>query len=119
MSALNTWRKHPCWNSRRATVALPRSFLRRSLEAIFDIGRHIVAKRGPSIELAREYKSIAKGLQKLKVVDQSGQKTYKWPVIATVWFILQFSYDKDPSKFSLPQGERERKSEPMDGMSEE
>jgi uncharacterized protein YutE (UPF0331/DUF86 family) len=57
--------------------AAAESFLRRSFEAIFDIGRHIVAKRG-SIELAREYKSIAKGLQKLKVVDQSlGQKLIK------------------------------------------
>lgn len=50
--------------------AAAESYLRRSLEAIFDIGRHIVAKKG-SIELAGEYKSIAKGLQELEVVDRS------------------------------------------------
>ncbi|HHV19171.1 MAG: DUF86 domain-containing protein [Tepidanaerobacteraceae bacterium] len=44
------------------------SFLRRSLEAIFDIGRHILAKTG-HIDLATEYKSIAKGLVTKGIVD--------------------------------------------------
>jgi uncharacterized protein YutE (UPF0331/DUF86 family) len=43
--------------------AAAESFLRRSLEAIFDIGRHVLAKTG-QVELAGEYKSIAAGLAK-------------------------------------------------------
>lgn len=39
------------------------------LESIFDIGRHILAKSA-RIDLAQEYKGIAKGLGELKVVDQ-------------------------------------------------
>ncbi len=50
--------------------AAAESYLRRTLEAMFDIGRHIVAKGG-FIELAQEYKSIAKGLQEIKVVDEA------------------------------------------------
>ena len=57
--------------------AAAESYLRRSLEAIFDIGRHILAKGGYA-ELAQEYKSIAKGLQKLQVVDPTlGLKLHK------------------------------------------
>ncbi|MEW5919776.1 MAG: DUF86 domain-containing protein [Bacillota bacterium] len=48
--------------------AAAESFLRRSLEAIFDIGRHILAKSG-GIKMAKEYKSIAHGLANLHVVD--------------------------------------------------
>ncbi|SFQ96966.1 type VII toxin-antitoxin system HepT family RNase toxin [Desulfoscipio geothermicus] len=44
------------------------SYLRRSLEAIFDIGRHIMAKTG-SIDLATEYKAIARGLEQKGIVD--------------------------------------------------
>lgn len=44
------------------SCAAAESYLRRSLEAIFDIGRHILAKGG-HIELAQEYKSIARGLE--------------------------------------------------------
>ncbi len=47
--------------------AAAESFLRRSLEAIFDIGRHILAKTG-QVELAGEYKSIAVGLAKMNVI---------------------------------------------------
>ena len=50
--------------------AAAESFLRRSLEAVFDIGRHILAKTG-HLDLAKEYKSIALGLGEKKVV--SGQ----------------------------------------------
>jgi len=42
-------------------VAAAESYIRRCLEAIFDIGRHILAKTG-CVELAGEYKSIARGL---------------------------------------------------------
>jgi len=38
-------------------AAAAETFLRRSLEAVFDIGRHILAKTGHG-ELAQEYKSI-------------------------------------------------------------
>ncbi len=43
------------------TAAAAESFLRRSLEAVFDIGRHILAKNGAA-NLALEYKGIAQGL---------------------------------------------------------
>ncbi len=50
------------------------SFLRRSLEAIFDIGRHILAKTGP-MEMAMEYKAIAAGLAQRGIVDwELGEK---------------------------------------------
>ncbi|MDO9536606.1 MAG: DUF86 domain-containing protein [Bacillota bacterium] len=54
-------------HSRNSAAA--ESFLRRSLEAIFDIGRHILAKSG-GIEMATEYKSIAKGLMEKNIVDK-------------------------------------------------
>lgn len=41
-------------------VAAAESYLRRSLEALFDIGRHILAKKFAFP--ATEYKEIAKGL---------------------------------------------------------
>ncbi|WP_297209644.1 MULTISPECIES: type VII toxin-antitoxin system HepT family RNase toxin [Thermodesulfovibrio] len=49
--------------------AAAESFLRRTLEAIFDIGRHILAKKG-FIEFSKEYKSIAIGLNKIGVIDE-------------------------------------------------
>ncbi len=49
-------------------AAAAESFLRRALEAVFDIGRHILAKKGRT-DLAQEYKSIAKGLVGLGVVS--------------------------------------------------
>lgn len=42
-------------------AAAAESFLRRSLEAAFDVGRHLLAKRG-RFDLAQEYKGIARGL---------------------------------------------------------
>lgn len=47
-------------------VAAAESYLRRSLEALFDIGRHILAKR--FAYPAAEYKEIAKGLSDRKVI---------------------------------------------------
>ncbi|NLA27419.1 MAG: DUF86 domain-containing protein [Firmicutes bacterium] len=49
--------------------AAAESFLRRSLEAVFDIGRHILAKTS-YIDLTKEYKSIAHGLGTAKIVTQ-------------------------------------------------
>ncbi|HHW13822.1 MAG TPA: DUF86 domain-containing protein [Firmicutes bacterium] len=37
------------------------SYLRRALEAVFDLGRHLLVKQG-AVELAAEYKGIARGL---------------------------------------------------------
>lgn len=60
--------------SAKVNSAAAESFLRRTLEAVFDIGRHILAKSG-KIELAAEYKSIARGLTDLGIVnEQLGQK---------------------------------------------
>src|SRR4030043_1890510 len=50
----------------RHKVAAAASYLRRSLEALFDIGRHILAKKFAFP--ATEYKEIAKGLSEKKVI---------------------------------------------------
>jgi uncharacterized protein YutE (UPF0331/DUF86 family) len=47
-------------------VAAAESYLRRSLEALFDIGRYILAKKFAFP--ATEYKEIAKGLSEKKVI---------------------------------------------------
>ena len=47
-------------------IAAAESYLRRSLEALFDVGRHILAKR--FAYPAAEYKEIAKGLSDKKVI---------------------------------------------------
>ncbi|MEW6081704.1 MAG: DUF86 domain-containing protein [Bacillota bacterium] len=53
------------------------SYLRRSLEAIFDIGRHILAKTA-CLDLAAEYKAIARGLMENKIVDDAlGERLLK------------------------------------------
>lgn len=45
------------------------SYLRRTLEAIFDIGRHILAKTG-NLDIATEYKGIARGLKQKGIVGR-------------------------------------------------
>ncbi len=50
------------------TPAAAESYLRRSLEAIFDIGRHIIAKSAG--KAAVEYKEIAKALGENEVVSK-------------------------------------------------
>jgi uncharacterized protein YutE (UPF0331/DUF86 family) len=50
------------------TPAIAESYLRRSLEAIFDIGRHIIAKTAG--KAAVEYKEIAKALGENGVVSK-------------------------------------------------
>lgn len=51
----------------KRTAAAAESFLRRSLEAIFDIGRHILARSG-SANMAMEYKGIAQGLGEANII---------------------------------------------------
>ena len=46
------------------------TFLRHCLEAIFDIGRHILAKSGKA-RLTQEYKDIARGLEENSVISKS------------------------------------------------
>ena len=55
-------------------TAAAESYLRRSLEAIFDIGRHVLAKSG-GVELAMEYKSIARGLGDKGIVSKEMSDT--------------------------------------------
>jgi uncharacterized protein YutE (UPF0331/DUF86 family) len=56
----------------RHKIAAAESYLRRALEALFDIGRHILAKR--FAYPATEYKEIAKGLSENKVlVEKEGE----------------------------------------------
>ena len=49
-------------------VAAAESYLRRSLEALFDMGRHILARRFAFP--ATEYKEIAKGLLDKKILNE-------------------------------------------------
>jgi uncharacterized protein YutE (UPF0331/DUF86 family) len=45
------------------------TFLRHGLEAIFDIGRHILAKTG-RVRLTHEYKNIANGLGECGIISK-------------------------------------------------
>lgn len=54
----------------KVNSAAAESFLRRSLEAVFDIGRHILAKTG-YVDLTKEYKSIAHALGMVGIVTPS------------------------------------------------
>lgn len=47
--------------------AAAESFLRRSLEAIFDVGRHLLVHEGWH-EYSMEYKSIARGIAEKSIV---------------------------------------------------
>ena len=51
----------------RHKIAAAESYLRRSLEALFDIGRHILAKK--FAYPAAEYGEIAKGLLEKKILE--------------------------------------------------
>ncbi|NSW83243.1 MAG: DUF86 domain-containing protein [Syntrophothermus sp.] len=58
-------------------AAAAESYLRRALEAMFDIGRHLLSKLGET-DLAAEYKSIASGLQKRQIVTaELGAKLFE------------------------------------------
>jgi uncharacterized protein YutE (UPF0331/DUF86 family) len=52
----------------RHKIAAAESYLRRALEALFDIGRHILAKK--FAYPTTEYKEIAKGLSENKVLAE-------------------------------------------------
>lgn len=49
-------------------IAAAESYIRRALEALFDIGRHILAKR--FAYPASEYKEIVKGLFEKQVIEE-------------------------------------------------
>ena len=51
------------------TPAIAESYLRRSLEAVFDIGRHIIAKHAGKASV--EYKEIARMLGKKGVISKT------------------------------------------------
>ena len=54
--------------SNKHTIAAAESYLRRSLEALFDIGRHILARRfGAPVT---EYKEIAQSLLERKILQR-------------------------------------------------
>ena len=50
------------------------TFIRHCLEAIFDIGRHILAKTG-KVRLTHEYKNIGKGLGESGVISKQLMST--------------------------------------------
>lgn len=50
--------------------ATAETYIRHCLEAIFDIGRHILAKTG-KVRLTHEYKNIAKGLGESGVISDA------------------------------------------------
>ena len=56
----------------KTKVAAVESYLRRSLEALFDIGRHILVHEGWR-DYSMEYKSIARGLVEKKIVSDDAK----------------------------------------------
>jgi uncharacterized protein YutE (UPF0331/DUF86 family) len=61
--------------SNKHTIAAAESYLRRSLEALFDIGRHILARRfGAPVT---EYKEIAQSLLERKILQKKEADTLR------------------------------------------
>ena len=61
--------------SSKHTIAAAESYLRRALEALFDIGRHILARRfGAPVT---EYKEIAQGLLERKILQKKEADTLR------------------------------------------
>lgn len=61
--------------SNKHTIAAAESYLRRALEALFDIGRHILARSfGAPVT---EYKEIAQGLLERKILQKKGADTLR------------------------------------------
>ncbi len=56
-------------------IAAAESYLRRALEALFDIGRHILAK-GFALPTS-EYKEISEGLYQRKIISQKEKELLK------------------------------------------
>ena len=69
----------------RRNPAAAESYLRRALEALFDLGRHILAKGfGQAVS---EYKEISRVLVQRGVLSaEEGKKLFKMPGIETGWF---------------------------------
>lgn len=61
--------------SNKHTIAAAESYLRRSLEALFDIGRHILARRFGSP--VTEYKEIAQCLLERKILQKKEADTLR------------------------------------------
>ena len=61
--------------SNKHTVAAAESYLRRALEALFDIGRHILARRFGSP--VTEYKEIAQSLLERKILQKKEADTLR------------------------------------------
>ncbi len=59
--------------SEKRNVVAAESFLRRTLEAIFDIGRHILAKTN-HIDRSAECQSIARALVEIGIVDKKNRR---------------------------------------------
>ncbi len=66
LDSYDTFRSDP------RNIAAAESYLRRALEALLDLGRHIVAK-GFGVGVA-EYKDIATNLAQFGVLDEEGRK---------------------------------------------
>ena len=67
LESLSSLSKNEFLDVRNAASA--ESFLRRSLEAIFDVGRHILAKND-GVNMSKEYKSIARGLFEKNIIGE-------------------------------------------------
>jgi uncharacterized protein YutE (UPF0331/DUF86 family) len=53
-------------------IAAAESYLRRALEALLDIGRHVLAKGFGKATV--EYKEIASGLREIRIIDETAEK---------------------------------------------
>jgi uncharacterized protein YutE (UPF0331/DUF86 family) len=53
-------------------IAAAESYLRRALEALLDIGRHVLAKGFGKATV--EYKEIASGLCEIRIIDETAEK---------------------------------------------
>jgi uncharacterized protein YutE (UPF0331/DUF86 family) len=79
----------------RHNIAAAESYLRRSLEALFDIGRHILAK-GFAFP-ATEYKEIAKGLQDKKILNEE-EAELMWKMAGYRNRIVHFYHEIAPEE---------------------
>ena len=61
--------------SNKNTIAAAESYLRRSLEALFDIGRHILARKFEAP--VTEYKEIAQSLLRRKILQKKEADTLR------------------------------------------
>lgn len=69
-------------------VAAAESYLRRSLEALFDIGRHILVKKfalSPPRNIRRLFRALP---NKRSCSRKNPGSCAKWPDIATGWFLF-------------------------------